>query len=102
MGSHISGSSIPEEHTPSTSSLPRQQRDCKLRLCQGVHTWGWSWWLLRDLKNPSVLVPGPAGLCLAGELHPCYLGEVGSRRFLLPGICPLTQELINYTLKIAN
>lgn len=78
MGSHSSGSSIPEEPTPSTSSLPRQQRDCKLRLCQGVHTWGWSWWLLRDLKNTSVLVPGPAGLCLAGELRPCYLGQVGA------------------------
>lgn len=100
MGSHSSGSFIPEERTPSTSSLPRQAEGLQAMAVPRCPSHGAEVvWLLRDLKNMSMLVAGPAR---AGELHPCYLGEVGSRRFLLPGICPLPQELINYTLKIAN
>lgn len=102
-GSLSSVSFIPEEHVPSTSPLPRQAEGLQARAVPGCPSHGaGAVWLLRDLNTVLMLVPGPAKLCLAGELHLCYPGEVGSRRFLLPEICPLTQELINYTLKIAN
>lgn len=39
-GSLSSASSIPEERAPSTSPLPRQQRDCKPGLCQVVRPMG--------------------------------------------------------------
>lgn len=67
-GIYSCGSFIPKEHAPSASSLPMQAeglraRAVPVRLSHGAGVA----WLLRDLM---AMVPGPAKLCHAGELHP--------------------------------